>query len=108
MWEGDTVLKVGRSYRNLWSMEKLIELDAKRRAVIGKLGQPDHTRYLARDYPDGTIVLTPAVVMPIRQARFMADGDRVERITEQLQQPETHVDMTAELEEHFSRLDENQ
>jgi hypothetical protein len=99
-------LKVGKSYRTVWDMEKLIELDAKRRAVIGKLGQPEHTRYLARDYPDGTIVLTPAVVVPIRQARFMADRERVERITEQLGQPETHVDMTAELEEHFSRLDD--
>jgi hypothetical protein len=100
------MLKVGKSYRRVWSMEKLIELDAKRRAVIGRLGQPEHTRYLARDYPDGTIVFTPAVVMPIRQARFMADRQRVQRITEQLGQPDSHVDMTAELEEHFSKIED--
>ena len=58
-------------------MEKLVEVDSKRRVVLGRLGHSTDTRYIARDEPDGTVVLTPAVVMPARQALFMADPGRV-------------------------------
>jgi len=39
--------------------ERLIELDARRRASLAKIGRPEHTRYLARAEPDGTIIMTP-------------------------------------------------
>jgi hypothetical protein len=42
----------------------LIELDGRRRASLARLGRPEHRRYLARVEPDGTIVLTPARVVP--------------------------------------------
>ena len=34
-----------------------------RRAALGKLGNPEHTRYLVTEHLDGTRMLTPAVVM---------------------------------------------
>jgi hypothetical protein len=58
-------------------MEKLVELDAKRRVALGRLERHSDIRYMARDEPDGTVVLTPAIVMPASQARFMADPGRV-------------------------------
>ncbi|MGH9186271.1 MAG: hypothetical protein ACRD0U_10730 [Acidimicrobiales bacterium] len=58
-------------------MERLVEVDSKRRVVLGKLGNSSDTRYLAHDEPDGTIVLRPAVVMSASQARFMANPKRV-------------------------------
>lgn len=43
----------------------LIELDERRRASLGRLKTvKPGGRYLARTEPDGTIVLTPAVVLP--------------------------------------------
>lgn len=45
----------------------LIELDARNRASLGKLAR--HRRYLAKLQPDGTIVLTPAAVVPLDTAR---------------------------------------
>lgn len=43
----------------------LIELDGRRRASLARLGRPEHRRYLARVESDGTIVLTPAAVVPL-------------------------------------------
>jgi hypothetical protein len=46
----------------------LIELDARGRASLARLGRPEHRRYLARVEADGTIILTPATVVPVRGA----------------------------------------
>jgi hypothetical protein len=60
--------------------EVLIELDDRRRVSLGKLGRPEHRRYLAAQHPDGTIVLTPAAVITELEARFLANRALVERI----------------------------
>lgn len=41
----------------------LLELDQRRRVTLGKIGR--HEQYLARVESDGTIILTPAVVMKV-------------------------------------------
>lgn len=46
-------------------MTKSIELDARRRTSLGRIGHKEHTRYIADEKPDGTIVLTPAVMVPL-------------------------------------------
>ncbi len=51
----------------------LIELDARRRMSLGRIGRVEHTRYLASEQPDGTVSLTPAVVMSEAEARILAD-----------------------------------
>ena len=61
-------------------MERLLAVDNKRRVALGRLGRSADTHYIARDEPDGTVVLTPAVVMPSSQARFMTDPGRVEAL----------------------------
>jgi hypothetical protein len=38
-------------------MALLLEVDGRRRLALGKLGDPSHTRYLAEEQPDGTIIL---------------------------------------------------
>lgn len=43
---------------------QMIELDARRRTSLGKIGRKEHDRYLVDEQPDGTIVLTPAIVVP--------------------------------------------
>lgn len=54
---------------------QLLEVDARRRISLGSLAT--HDRYLATREEDGTIVLTPAVVMPVAVAakidEFLAD-----------------------------------
>ena len=61
-------------------MSVLLELGAGRRASFGKIGHPEHTRYLATTEPDGTVILTPAVVMSASQARLLERPDIAEII----------------------------
>lgn len=43
---------------------KVLTLDSRRRVCLGKIGNPDHVRYLANTWADGTIVLSPVDVPP--------------------------------------------
>ncbi|MGH9111297.1 MAG: hypothetical protein ACRDZN_03210 [Acidimicrobiales bacterium] len=63
-------------------MERLIELDDKRRVVLGKLGDPNHRRYQAHDEPDGTIVFTPIVAVPRSVARLLANPEFVDAMND--------------------------
>jgi hypothetical protein len=69
----------------------LIELDERRRVSLGRLGRPEHRRYLAHEEPDGTLVLVPAVVMPESQARLLANPDLLEQIERTLADPSSRV-----------------
>ena len=42
---------------------KVLEVDSRRRVSLGKLGS--HDMYLAHTEVDGTIILTPAVILPV-------------------------------------------
>lgn len=46
------------------SDETLLELDERRRVSLGRVAK--HRRYLVRTHRDGTIVLTPAAVLPAK------------------------------------------
>ncbi|MCY7289234.1 MAG: hypothetical protein LH624_13530 [Cryobacterium sp.] len=60
--------------------EHLVELDDRRRLSLGRIGRAEHTRYLVAEEPDGTLVLTPAVVMSELEAKLLANSELVERI----------------------------
>jgi len=60
--------------------EVILELDERRRASLGRIGRPEHRRYLVVEEPDGTVVLRPAVVMTEIEARFLANPDLVARV----------------------------
>lgn len=63
----------------------LLEVDGRRRISLGVLAE--HDRYLAHVETDGTIVLTPAVVLSVAEARLHASGPVVEEIDEFLAKP---------------------
>jgi hypothetical protein len=65
----------------------LLEVDARGRISIGSLAT--HDRYLVEVEDDGTIVLTPAVVMSAVEARLHAATETSRRIDEFLDHPET-------------------
>ena len=69
----------------------LIELDERRRASLGKIGRPEHRRYLAHEEPDGTLIFVPAVVVPESQARLMGNPELVEQIERAIAEPKTRV-----------------
>lgn len=69
--------------------EVLVELDARRRVSLGRLGH--HDRYLGHEEVDGTIVLVPAVVISELQARFLASPETAQRVTDALNTPESWV-----------------
>jgi hypothetical protein len=64
----------------------LLELDSRRRISLGSLAT--HDRYLVEVEEDGTIVLTPAVVMSAAEARLHAATETSERIDKFLDDPE--------------------
>lgn len=68
-------------------MPHLIELDARRRVALGKLGKPEHTRYLVTEHPDGSLLLTPAVVMTVHEAALLRNPELVAQIEEDLADP---------------------
>ena len=67
--------------------QSLLEVDSRRRISLGPLAQ--HDRYLVEVEEDGTIVLTPAVVISAAQARLLAAAETSRRIDEFLDHPET-------------------
>lgn len=42
--------------------DRVVVLDSRKRASLAKL-KPDHTYYRARKLPDGTIILSPVVML---------------------------------------------
>lgn len=71
--------------------ETLVELDERRRLSLGKVGRPEHRRYLAHEEPNGTIVLVPAVVMPESEARLLANRELVDQIERTIDDPSDRV-----------------
>ena len=66
----------------------LIELDDDRRASLERVGRAEHRLYLARQDPDGTITLTPAVVMSEIEARFLANPTLMQQLDDDWEHPE--------------------
>lgn len=69
----------------------LVEVDSRGRVSLGRVTASEHRRYLAHEEPDGTVVLTPAVVMSQLEARFLANARLVERVHENRAAPERLV-----------------
>lgn len=51
-------------------MKKEVTIDSRVRVSLGGVRTKHYTRYLAEEEPDGTIILTPLVVVPARLARI--------------------------------------
>jgi hypothetical protein len=68
-------------------LEVILELDERRRASLGRIGRPEHRRYLVSEEPDGTIILHPAVVMTELEARFLANRELVDRVESNRRDP---------------------
>ena len=62
------------------SHDTLVELDARRRTSFGRIGRPEHSRYLATEYPNGDVLLRPAVVLSEEEVRFLSDPALVAEI----------------------------
>ncbi len=69
----------------------LVELDGRRRVSLGKVGRPEHTRYLVSEEPDGSLVLTPAVVLSETEANLLSNRALVDRIETNRRNPERLV-----------------
>jgi hypothetical protein len=72
-------------------IDVLIEVDERRRLSLGRVGRPEHRRYIAHEEPDGTVVLVPAVVVPEAQLRLLENRELVEQIERTVTNPETRV-----------------
>jgi hypothetical protein len=61
----------------------LLELDARRRVSLGKVGRAEHTRYLVEEFADGSVMLTPAVVVSEVESKFWSDPEFAAKILRQ-------------------------
>jgi hypothetical protein len=57
------------------SEEILVELDDRRRVYLSKVGRSTDRRYLVRTERDGTMVFTPAAVVPAHVLRLLNRPD---------------------------------
>jgi hypothetical protein len=69
----------------------LVELDGRRRVSLGKVGRPEHTRYLVSEEADGSLVLTPAVVLSEMEANLLSNRTLIDRIESNRRNPERLV-----------------
>lgn len=67
--------------------DAILDLDERRRASLGRIGRPEHRRYMVSEEPDGTIILRPAVVITELEARLLSNPDLVERIERSRKNP---------------------
>ena len=74
------------------NMAQLVELDSRRRAALGRIGNLDHTRYLVEEEPDGSLLFTPAVVMTAYEAALLRNPELVARIESDLADPSRLVE----------------
>lgn len=72
-------------------MDVVVELDERRRVSLGKIGRPEHRRYLAHEEPDGTIVFTPAVVISEAQYQLLANPELVAQMERTAADPSTRA-----------------
>jgi hypothetical protein len=68
-------------------MDKLLELDDRRRTSFGKIGRPQDRRYLVTEEPDGTVILTPAIVVAEHEARLLARPDILAQVAADRAEP---------------------
>jgi len=71
--------------------EVLVELDDRRRVYLSRVGRRADRRYLVRTHPDGTMVFTPATVVPTHVLRLMDRPDVVASIENARKHPEQLV-----------------
>jgi hypothetical protein len=68
----------------------LLTLDSRRRVALGKLAR--HERYMVELKRDGTLILTPAVVISAQEADFHRNHpDEAAKIMDDMQHPERLV-----------------
>jgi hypothetical protein len=91
------VLMFGQPDKEPPSMSNMIELDARRRTSLGRIGRKEHTRYLVDEQPDGTLVLTPAIVVPATLS-----ADRIDSIRKGI--AEAHAGKTTPADQVFNEL----
>jgi len=78
--------------------DHILEVDNRRRVSLGRVGRVEHTRYLAHEEPDGSIVLEPVTVMPEIEARFLRNRALVDRIEDNRAHPDRAAVSFADLE----------
>jgi hypothetical protein len=51
---------------------------------LGKFGRAEDTRYIVEEEEDGSIILTPAVVVSAQEAKLLRHPELVQRIQQQI------------------------
>jgi hypothetical protein len=71
-----------------------LELDSRRRAPLARLARDRDTQFLASVDEDGTIHLTPAVVLPAYEARLRSRPELVGRLEASVEDGDTMGSMS--------------
>jgi hypothetical protein len=66
--------------------EVIVELDERRRASLGKVGRPEHRRYLATE-KDGVITLTPIRILTEADIERLGIRELVDQVERSVKDP---------------------
>lgn len=79
------------------TQDLVIEADERGRVSLARAGVEPNQRYVVHVESDGSVILSPAVVMTAHEARFLQNNQLVEQIEDNRAHPErlTKVDRKA-------------
>lgn len=55
----------------------LLSLDERRRATFGRIGRKEDTLYEVTEHPDGSLLLTPVVVMSVAEHALLTGSQEM-------------------------------
>lgn len=56
------------------TVDVVVDLDARRRVNLARVGDPAHTRFRVTEYEDGSILLSPVVSLTVREFAALSRG----------------------------------
>lgn len=72
-----------------------VELDARRRASFGKLGNSEHGRYRVTEFENGAMLLEPAVLITEHELALLRNPEVLAQVQNSHDHPETAIESTS-------------
>jgi hypothetical protein len=66
-------------------------VDERRRTSLAKFGRKEHDRYLVEEYPDGSLLLTPAVTISVTELAVLQDPELMRQVQDGLDRPKDQL-----------------
>lgn len=68
-----------------------VQVDNRRRISLSAAGVAENSRFMVQQYPDGTIILTPMVSVPLRELELLSSPEFMEMYGSALREARTEA-----------------